>query len=108
MYGEKAQQAAQEFKPFVEKSIKEQPMSTLAAAAAIGFVLGAIWKKYSPKSDPCWTSRNLAMVDVLHAWRTTPPPVIVALGARSVVRLGCFVLGWRSKDQTQTLSRAVR
>ena len=44
-YGEKAQQAAQEFKPFVEKSMKEQPMSTLAAAAAIGFVLGAIWKK---------------------------------------------------------------
>jgi ElaB/YqjD/DUF883 family membrane-anchored ribosome-binding protein len=44
-YSEKAQQAAQEFKPFVEKSLKEQPMSTLAAAAAIGFVLGAIWKK---------------------------------------------------------------
>ena len=44
-YGEKAQQAAQEFKPYVEKSMKEQPMSTLAAAAAIGFVLGAIWKK---------------------------------------------------------------
>jgi ElaB/YqjD/DUF883 family membrane-anchored ribosome-binding protein len=45
LYGEKAQQAAQEFKPYVEKSMKEQPMSTLAAAAAIGFVLGAIWKK---------------------------------------------------------------
>jgi ElaB/YqjD/DUF883 family membrane-anchored ribosome-binding protein len=44
-YGEKAQQAAQEFKPFVEKSLKEQPMGTLAAAAAIGFVLGALWKK---------------------------------------------------------------
>ena len=44
-YGEKVQQAAQEFKPFVEKSMKEQPMGTLAAAAAIGFVLGALWKK---------------------------------------------------------------
>jgi ElaB/YqjD/DUF883 family membrane-anchored ribosome-binding protein len=44
-YGEKAQQAAQEIKPFVEKSMKEQPMGTLAAAAAIGFLLGAIWKK---------------------------------------------------------------
>jgi ElaB/YqjD/DUF883 family membrane-anchored ribosome-binding protein len=44
-YGEKAQQAAREFKPFVEKSMKEQPMSTLAAAAVIGFALGALWKK---------------------------------------------------------------
>jgi ElaB/YqjD/DUF883 family membrane-anchored ribosome-binding protein len=42
--GNIAEQARQ-FKPFVEKSMKEQPMSTLAAAAAIGFVLGAIWKK---------------------------------------------------------------
>jgi ElaB/YqjD/DUF883 family membrane-anchored ribosome-binding protein len=44
-YGEKAQQAAQEFKPFIEKSMKQQPMGTLAAVAAIGFLLGAIWKK---------------------------------------------------------------
>jgi len=44
-YGEKAQAAAKEFKPFVEKSLKEQPMTTLAGAAVIGFVLGALWKK---------------------------------------------------------------
>jgi ElaB/YqjD/DUF883 family membrane-anchored ribosome-binding protein len=44
-YGEKAQEAAKEFKPFVEKSMKEQPMATLAGAAVIGFVLGALWKK---------------------------------------------------------------
>jgi ElaB/YqjD/DUF883 family membrane-anchored ribosome-binding protein len=44
-YGEKAQEAARNFKPYVEKSMKEQPMTTLAAAAAIGFALGALWKK---------------------------------------------------------------
>ena len=44
-YGEKAQDAARQVKPFVEKSLKEQPMTTLAAAAVIGFVLGALWKK---------------------------------------------------------------
>jgi ElaB/YqjD/DUF883 family membrane-anchored ribosome-binding protein len=44
-YGEKAQEAVQNFKPFVKKSMKEQPMSTLAAAAAVGFVLGALWKR---------------------------------------------------------------
>ena len=44
-YGEKAQELAKEFKPFVEKSLKEQPMTTLASAAIIGFVLGALWKK---------------------------------------------------------------
>jgi ElaB/YqjD/DUF883 family membrane-anchored ribosome-binding protein len=44
-YGEKAQDAARQVRPFVEKSLKEQPMTTLAAAAAIGFVLGALWKK---------------------------------------------------------------
>jgi len=45
VYGEKAQEAAREFKPFVEKSMKEKPMQTLAGAAAIGFLLGAIWKR---------------------------------------------------------------
>jgi ElaB/YqjD/DUF883 family membrane-anchored ribosome-binding protein len=44
-YGEKAQEVARQFKPFVEKSLKEQPMTTLAGAAAIGFLLGALWKK---------------------------------------------------------------
>ena len=44
-YGEKAQEVVKEVKPFVEKSLKEQPMATLAGAAIIGFVLGALWKK---------------------------------------------------------------
>jgi ElaB/YqjD/DUF883 family membrane-anchored ribosome-binding protein len=44
-YGEKAQEAAENFKPYVEKSMKDQPMTTLAAAAAIGFALGALWKR---------------------------------------------------------------
>jgi ElaB/YqjD/DUF883 family membrane-anchored ribosome-binding protein len=29
----------------VEKSLKDQPMATLAVAAVIGFALGALWKK---------------------------------------------------------------
>jgi ElaB/YqjD/DUF883 family membrane-anchored ribosome-binding protein len=45
VYGEKAQEAAAQVKPFVEKSLKEQPMATLAVASVIGFVLGALWKK---------------------------------------------------------------
>jgi ElaB/YqjD/DUF883 family membrane-anchored ribosome-binding protein len=45
VYGEKAQDAVRQVKPFVEKSLKEQPMMTLAAVAVIGFVLGALWKK---------------------------------------------------------------
>ena len=45
VYGEKAQEIMGQVKPYIEKSIKEQPMATLAVAAAIGLVLGAIWKK---------------------------------------------------------------
>jgi ElaB/YqjD/DUF883 family membrane-anchored ribosome-binding protein len=44
-YGEKAQETAQQYKSFVEKSLREQPMTTLAVAAVIGFILGAVWKK---------------------------------------------------------------
>jgi ElaB/YqjD/DUF883 family membrane-anchored ribosome-binding protein len=44
-YGGKAQDAARSFGPFVRQSMKDQPMATLAAAALIGFVLGALWKK---------------------------------------------------------------
>jgi ElaB/YqjD/DUF883 family membrane-anchored ribosome-binding protein len=44
-YGEKAQEAARNFKPYVENSMKEKPMATLAVAAVIGFALGALWKK---------------------------------------------------------------
>jgi ElaB/YqjD/DUF883 family membrane-anchored ribosome-binding protein len=44
-YGEQAQGAVKQFKPFVEKSLKERPMATLTGAAVVGFVLGALWKK---------------------------------------------------------------
>lgn len=44
-YGEQAQEAAKKLKPYVEKQMKEQPMAILAVAAAIGLVLGAMWKK---------------------------------------------------------------
>jgi ElaB/YqjD/DUF883 family membrane-anchored ribosome-binding protein len=44
-HGERAQKAVKQFRPFVEKSLKEQPITTLAVAAAIGLVLGALWKK---------------------------------------------------------------
>ena len=44
-YGEKAQEAVKNLKPYVDNSMKEQPMATLGIAAVIGFVLGALWKK---------------------------------------------------------------
>src|SRR5262245_1565711 len=44
-YGEKAQDAARNFQPFLRNSMKEQPIATLAIAALVGFVLGALWKK---------------------------------------------------------------
>jgi len=42
--GEKVQEVAGNFKGAVDKSVKDQPMATLAMAAALGFVLGALWK----------------------------------------------------------------
>jgi ElaB/YqjD/DUF883 family membrane-anchored ribosome-binding protein len=45
LYGEKAQEAVNNFKPYVARSLKEQPYATLAVATAIGFLLGALWKK---------------------------------------------------------------
>ena len=42
---EQAQEAVKKLKPYVEKQMKEQPMATLAVAAAIGLLLGAMWKK---------------------------------------------------------------
>jgi ElaB/YqjD/DUF883 family membrane-anchored ribosome-binding protein len=42
--GERVQEVAGNFKGAVDKSLKDQPMATLAGAAAVGFVLGAIWK----------------------------------------------------------------
>jgi ElaB/YqjD/DUF883 family membrane-anchored ribosome-binding protein len=37
-------EVAGNFKKAVDKSVKDQPMATLAMAAAVGFVLGALWK----------------------------------------------------------------
>jgi hypothetical protein len=31
-------------KTAVDRSLKDQPMATLAMAAVVGFVIGAIWK----------------------------------------------------------------
>jgi ElaB/YqjD/DUF883 family membrane-anchored ribosome-binding protein len=42
--GEKVQEVAGNLKGAVDKSVKDQPMATLAVAAALGFVLGALWK----------------------------------------------------------------
>ena len=42
--GERVQEVAGNFKGAVDKSVKDQPMATLAMAAAVGFVLGALWK----------------------------------------------------------------
>jgi len=39
-----AGEVAGNIKGAVDKSVKDQPMATLALAAAVGFVLGAIWK----------------------------------------------------------------
>ena len=44
-YAEMAQDAVKQFKPFVQKSLKEKPMTTLASFVLVGFVLGAMWKK---------------------------------------------------------------
>jgi ElaB/YqjD/DUF883 family membrane-anchored ribosome-binding protein len=42
--GQQVQEVAGNIKGAVDKSVKEQPMATLAVAAALGFVLGALWK----------------------------------------------------------------
>jgi ElaB/YqjD/DUF883 family membrane-anchored ribosome-binding protein len=42
--GERMQEVAGNFKGALDKSVKDQPMATLAGAAMIGFVLGALWK----------------------------------------------------------------
>ena len=41
---EQGREVAGNFKGAVDKSVKDQPMATLAMAAFAGFVLGAIWK----------------------------------------------------------------
>ena len=42
--GERMHEVAGNFKSAVDKSVKDQPMATLAVAAAVGFVVGALWK----------------------------------------------------------------
>jgi ElaB/YqjD/DUF883 family membrane-anchored ribosome-binding protein len=42
--GERVQEVAGNFRGAVDKSVRDQPMATLAVAAAVGFVLGALWK----------------------------------------------------------------
>ena len=42
--GDKVQEVAGNLKGAVDKSVKDQPMATLAIAAVLGFVLGAVWK----------------------------------------------------------------
>jgi ElaB/YqjD/DUF883 family membrane-anchored ribosome-binding protein len=42
--GDQVQKVAGNLKVAVDKSVKDQPMATLAMAAFAGFVLGAIWK----------------------------------------------------------------
>jgi len=42
--GERVQAVAGNVKTAVDKSVRDQPMATLAVAAAMGFVLGALWK----------------------------------------------------------------
>ena len=41
---ERVQQVAGNLKPAVDKSVRDQPMATLAVAAGMGFLLGALWK----------------------------------------------------------------
>jgi ElaB/YqjD/DUF883 family membrane-anchored ribosome-binding protein len=41
---DRASEVAGNIKGAVDKSVKDQPMATLALAAAVGFVLGALWK----------------------------------------------------------------
>jgi ElaB/YqjD/DUF883 family membrane-anchored ribosome-binding protein len=41
---ERVGEVAGNIKGAVDKSVREQPMATLAVAAAFGFVLGALWK----------------------------------------------------------------
>ncbi len=41
---EQIQVVAENFKTAVDKSVKDQPLTTLAIAAGVGFVIGALWK----------------------------------------------------------------
>jgi len=41
---ERVREVAGNFKGAVDRSVKDQPMATLALVAVVGFVLGALWK----------------------------------------------------------------
>jgi ElaB/YqjD/DUF883 family membrane-anchored ribosome-binding protein len=41
---DRTQQVAASFKSALDKSLQDQPRATLAAAAILGFVIGALWK----------------------------------------------------------------
>ena len=43
--GERVQEVAGNLRGAVDKSVREQPMATLALAAIAGFVLGALWRR---------------------------------------------------------------
>lgn len=42
--GERMQEVAGNLKGAVDRSVRDQPMATLAVVAMVGFVLGALWK----------------------------------------------------------------
>jgi ElaB/YqjD/DUF883 family membrane-anchored ribosome-binding protein len=42
--GDNMQKVAKNFSTAVDKSVAEQPLTTLGMAVAAGFILGAIWK----------------------------------------------------------------
>lgn len=44
-YKDKAEVAVHDAKAYAMRSLKQQPLTTLAIAAAAGFVIGALWKK---------------------------------------------------------------
>ncbi|WP_333793827.1 DUF883 family protein [Hyphomicrobium sp.] len=41
---EHVQAVADNLKTAVDKSVKDQPLTTLAVAAGIGFIIGALWR----------------------------------------------------------------
>jgi len=43
--GERVGEVAGNLKTAIDKSLKDQPLTTLAMAAALGFVIGALWKR---------------------------------------------------------------
>jgi ElaB/YqjD/DUF883 family membrane-anchored ribosome-binding protein len=42
--GDQVQVVAENMRGAIAKSVEDQPMTTLAMAAVLGFVLGAVWK----------------------------------------------------------------